>query len=1165
MLLLCAIVGGVSSAWAEDYSTTYTSNCTLSAGTNGSACKVKIGSSETEYDGIKVGTSSKGGTMTVTVPAGAKYLHVHVAAWNGVTGLSLNITPNTNITPTSISLTADDGISNSSPFTFRGTASSENFYKTITFTNALTVATTFTFTSTTKRFVIWGVNYESAATDPTITFSNGSVRVGHALDLSTLWSSNSNGAVTYSITSGDSYATLSGSTLTGTAEGSVTVQGSQAAADSYNAGTATATITVNAALTLSSIAVTTPPTKTTYLEGETFDATGMVVTATYSDASTDDVTDRCTFSPSTSKELTSSNTAIAISYTENAVEKTTSQAITVKALQSIALSGTYTTTFTQNGTFNHDGVVVTANYDGGDTKDVTSEASFTTPEMSTPGTKTVTVTYREQTTTYDITVNEYVQPTEVTVIFNDNTFGTNYSGSASGITDESPATANVNNVSVVYAGSGNHYISSNQIRFYPNNKLTFTAPDGYNITGIVFTPVSSATWAATISANNDTYTSITKTWSGNAHSVVFTGSGSSRCDMASATITLAPLTPTISVSESPTDFTYVEGSGPSEAQTISVSGANLTENISLALDDNSKFEMSTTEGSGYTSSLTLTPTTGTVSATTIYVRMKADQAKGNYTGTITMTSTGATSKTVDLTGSVTGQIYVITVDNGVTGGTISADKASAGEGATVTLTATPDAAYTFGSWSVYKTSDQATTVTVTNNQFDMPDYAVTVTATFNAKPTYAITCNYDDSEGLLEATPTSAYEGQTVTLSYVAETGYNLSAIVLTKTSDGSATDIELTASGDDYTFTMPAYAVTATATFEAIPTYTLASSIVPGKHYIIASGTSGKIKAMGSQNSNYRNVVEVTVSNNVISIEAGVCEFVIYGPDASNRYTIFDANYNETGGYLCATSSSSNYMGTQTTNNDNGKWTIAIENTGAASVTAQGTNTRKLMRFNSDRFSCYAENTSVNNLPYFYERVGEATPTAEVTIGASGYASYCSANALDFTSSDVKAYKAKVNNGNVLLTEVGKTPAEMGMVLYCETPGTYYVPTTSEPNTVSENEMVGVLERTQVSWNPSDGVYNYILQQGQFYKATESGGYLKANRAYLSTDFDVSAGNNSSSRMAIVFNDETTGIKSMDNGQWTIDNAVYDLQGRRVETPRKGSLYIVNGKKVVF
>ena len=42
-----------------------------------------------------------------------------------------------------------------------------------------------------------------------------------------------------------------------------------------------------------------------------------------------------------------------------------------------------------------------------------------------------------------------------------------------------------------------------------------------------------------------------------------------------------------------------------------------------------------------------------------------------------------------------------------------------------------------------------------------------------------------------------------------------------------------------------------------------------------------------------------------------------------------------------------------------------------------------------------------------------------------------------------------------------------------------------------------------------------------------------------------------------------TTGIKAIDNSQLTIDN-VYDLQGRRVAQPTKG-LYIVNGKKVVI
>ena len=41
------------------------------------------------------------------------------------------------------------------------------------------------------------------------------------------------------------------------------------------------------------------------------------------------------------------------------------------------------------------------------------------------------------------------------------------------------------------------------------------------------------------------------------------------------------------------------------------------------------------------------------------------------------------------------------------------------------------------------------------------------------------------------------------------------------------------------------------------------------------------------------------------------------------------------------------------------------------------------------------------------------------------------------------------------------------------------------------------------------------------------------------------------------------TRIHSIDNGQWTIDNA-YDLSGRRVAQPSKG-LYIINGKKVIL
>ena len=80
--------------------------------------------------------------------------------------------------------------------------------------------------------------------------------------------------------------------------------------------------------TLSSIAVTKAPTKTTYTEGEEFNASGMKVTATWSDGSKTDVTGSVTYSKTA---LKTSDKSVKISYTSGGVTKTTSQSITVKA------------------------------------------------------------------------------------------------------------------------------------------------------------------------------------------------------------------------------------------------------------------------------------------------------------------------------------------------------------------------------------------------------------------------------------------------------------------------------------------------------------------------------------------------------------------------------------------------------------------------------------------------------------------------------------------------------------------------------------------------------------------------------------------------------------------------------------------------------------------
>lgn len=74
-------------------------------------------------------------------------------------------------------------------------------------------------------------------------------------------------------------------------------------------------------------------------------------------------------------------------------------------------------------------------------------------------------------------------------------------------------------------------------------------------------------------------------------------------------------------------------------------------------------------------------------------------------------------------------------------GTVTASPNPAIEGETVALTITPGTGYALQSLSVYKTGDQSTTVEVTNNQFEMPAYGVTVAATFSAEYTVTYKAN----------------------------------------------------------------------------------------------------------------------------------------------------------------------------------------------------------------------------------------------------------------------------------------------------------------------------------------------------------------------------------------------------------------------------------------
>ena len=49
------------------------------------------------------------------------------------------------------------------------------------------------------------------------------------------------------------------------------------------------------------------------------------------------------------------------------------------------------------------------------------------------------------------------------------------------------------------------------------------------------------------------------------------------------------------------------------------------------------------------------------------------------------------------------------------------------------------------------------------------------------------------------------------------------------------------------------------------------------------------------------------------------------------------------------------------------------------------------------------------------------------------------------------------------------------------------------------------------------------------------------------------------------VFEGMTTGIQMMVDGNWTKEEVVYDLQGRKVNAPSKKGVYIINGKKLMI
>jgi len=126
------------------------------------------------------------------------------------------------------------------------------------------------------------------------------------------------------------------------------------------------------------------------------------------------------------------------------------------------------------------------------------------------------------------------------------------------------------------------------------------------------------------------------------------GTASTRLD--DITLTGFLPVPTVTVTGTFAKFYGNSGLG-SEVQSVSVSGNNLTNNITVGTL--SGYEFSTSSTGPFSSSLTLNQSGGNVSATTVFAKLTTSASVGTYTGNVDFVSSPAPT----ISRAVTGQIY----------------------------------------------------------------------------------------------------------------------------------------------------------------------------------------------------------------------------------------------------------------------------------------------------------------------------------------------------------------------------------------------------------------------------------------------------------------------------------------------------------------------------
>ena len=914
---------------------------------------------------------------------------------------------------------------------------------------------------------------------------------------------------------------------------------------------------------------------------------------------------------------------------------------------------------------------------------VATIASDGTVTLVAAGTTTITASYagdenqyKSSSATYELTVTSSApQPIEISL--NNSLFGTSYNGTASGITDEDPVTGTQNNVTVTYAGSGSHYVNNSQIRFYPNNKLTFSVPDGYNITKIVFT--ADGTWAATISADGGTYTSNTKTWTGSATSVLFTGSGSSRCDMSKATISI------VSVGSAVATTTTIDATGITNTNVFNGTAAGSLNASVTKTDGGDTVPNATVTWSGDNDDVaTINASTGAVTlvgagSVTFTATYAGDEDYKSSYSTYVMTVTNENPNAIVLWSEdfssydaddvpSGGDFSYACTDGGsdtkiyeanIAGGTSPELLVSKSNG---TFTAVVPLTNVSGSLTLkYKQNGNALSVSTTTEGISgsfssstAGEQTVTFTGVTPAmtsitivfKATSSSNVRLDDIvlKGTVEVPAVEA-----PTFSVEAGTYYTAQSVELNCTTEGSS--IYYTLNGNEPTSSSTLYtsaiSVATTTTIKAIAIKDNDESAVSSATYTILEKedavfvidnmnlayeetytleydndylTDGTV-SLSTSNDKIVSVDNLTITAKAVgtatitvtaaegeTYKSGSTTFTVIvtapaGGTTAGRFEITttftdkDLDYEDGGiDWTASTGANSFESATPTRGVQFGA------GVGAFTLTATGSNVTKVSMVVSTNGTGNTIGVSVDGnafkTTYGLEEGDDAIETLTLASGmikenveftgkagnvvtisvndgnksvyfksitlsssitaklnGSGYATFCSQYPLDFTNaSGYSAWQiTEVDGTTITFSQItGKVKGGTGILLKGTAGAIVTLMSSDSDSELGGNLLVGTLAPTYAE----TGEY-YGLKGNEFVKVNE--GTVPSGKALLPAS---ALGSNPSRQLTFVF-DEATGISTVEHKALSSDDAIYSISGQRVSTPKKG-LYIVNGKKVL-